>query len=190
MAFLVWFMGGCMVLVLIASIYKPDMIRYFSRNDRVRKATSNARDNVRITNVVSNVVYRPVERIPLGNDRCLYKMISITPPYHVLETELTETSFKQSPNSVFDSGVSRMRIAVDDAGRAVESVATRDIGFVGADPVLSPLEIQARLDRKERELCDVRGELGEQKANSHRIIEDTMEHVRSVTSSKTPPRPK
>ena len=84
MAFLEWFMPGCMILVLLASIFKPDMIRYFSRNDRVRKATSNARDNVRITNVVSNVVYRPVERIPLGDNRSLYKMISIAPPYHVL----------------------------------------------------------------------------------------------------------
>ena len=61
MAFLVWFIGGCMVLVLIASIFKPDMIRYFSRNDRVRKATSNARDNVRITNIVSNVEFCSID---------------------------------------------------------------------------------------------------------------------------------
>lgn len=190
MAFLVWFMAGCMVLVLIASILKPDMIRYLSRNDRVRKATSNARDNVRITNVVSNVVYRPVERVPLGGNRSLYKMMSITPPYHVLESELPETAFKQSPNSVFDTGVSRMRIAVDGAGKAVEIVATQEIGVVNGNPMLSPAETDALLEQTEQRLTDVEGDLMEQKANEHRKVEDTMEHVRSVTSSKTQPRPR
>lgn len=190
MAFLVWFMAGCMVLVLIASILKPDMIRYLSRNDRVRKATSNARDNVRITNVVSNVVYRPVERVPLGGNRSLYKMMSITPPYHVLESELPETAFKQSPNSVFDTGVSRMRIAVDGAGKAVEIVATQEIGIVNDNPMLSPAETDALLEQTEQRLTDVEGDLMEQKANEHRKVEDTMEHVRSVTSSKTQPRPR
>ena len=190
MEFLVWFMGMCMVLVLIASILKPDMIRYLSRNDRVRKATSNARDNVRITNVVSNVVYRPVERVPLGGNRSLYKMMSITPPYHVLESELPETAFKQSPNSVFDTGVSRMRIAVDGAGKAVEIVATQGVGVVDDNPMLSPAEMEVQLEQVEQKLTDVEGDLMEQKANEHRKVEDTMEHVRSVTSSKTQPRPR
>ena len=188
MAFLVWFMGFCMFLVLLASIFKPDMIRHFSRNDRVRKATSNARDNVRITNVISNVVYRPVERVPLGDNRSSYTMMSITPPYHVLEVELPETAFKQSPNSVFDSGVSRMRIAVDGAGKAVEAVATHDIGVVGSNPMLSPMELDALLEQREMELIDVKGELSDERANTHRKVEDTIEYVRSVTSSKTQPR--
>lgn len=190
MAFLEWFMAGCMILVLLASIFKPDMIRYFSRNDRVRKATSNARDNVRITNVVSNVVYRPVERVPLGDNRSLYKMMSITPPYHVLETELLETAFKQSPNSVFDSGVSRMRIAVDGAGKAVEAVATQDIGVVSSNPMLSPGEMDTLLKQTEQKLVDAEGDLMDERANTHRTVEDTLEHVRSVTGAKTQPRPR
>ena len=190
MAFLEWFMAVCMILVLLASIFKPDMIRYFSRNDRVRKATSNARDNVRITNVVSNVVYRPVARTPLGGNRSLYNMMSITPPYHILEVELPETAFKHSPNSVFDGGVSRMRIAVDGAGKAVEIVATQGIGVVSENPMLSPAEMEVQLEQVEQKLTDVEGDLMEQKANEHRKVEDTMEHVRSVTSSKTQPRPR
>ena len=185
MAFLVWFMVICMVLVLIASIFKPDMIRYFSRNDRVRKATSNARDNVRITNIVSNTVYRPDTRTPLGGNRSLYRMISIAPPIHVLEVELSETAFKQSPNSVFDSGVSRMRIAVDGDGKAVEAVATKDIGIVSDNPVLSPVEMDALLEATEQKLVDTEGELMEEKANAHRIVEDTVGHVQDLTRSKT-----
>lgn len=187
MEFLSFFMVVCMILVLLASIFKPDAIRYFSRNDRVKKATSNARDNVRITNVISNVVYRPVERVPLGDNRSSYTMMSITPPYHVLEVELSETAFKQSPNSVFDSGVSRMRIAVDGAGKAVEAVAN-DIGVVGSNPMLSPMELDVLLEQREMELIDVKGELSDERANTHRKVEDTIEHVRSVTSSKTQPR--
>ena len=191
MAFLEWFMAVCMILVLLASIFKPDMIRYFSRNDRVRKATSNARDNVRITNVVSNVVYRPVERVPLGGNRSLYKMMSITPPYHILEVpDLPETAFKQSPNGVFDSGVSRMRIAVDGAGKAVEIVAIQGVGIVSDNPVLSPAEMEVQLEQVERKLTDVEGDLMEQQANEHRKVEDTMEHVRGVTGAKTQPRPR
>ena len=99
MAFLVWFMAGCMVLILLASIFKPDMLKYMSRNDRIAKATSNARDNVRITNSVTNAVYSPLERVPLGGDRSLYTFRSISNPYHDLKFEASERDFKQSPNS-------------------------------------------------------------------------------------------
>ena len=190
MSFLVWAMGICMVLVLLASIFKPDMIRYLSRNERVTKATSNARDNARITNIISNVIYRPDTRTPLGGNRSLYRMVSTTPPYHVLEIELPETAFKQSPNSVFDSGVSRMRIAVDGAGKAVEMVANQGVGVVSDNPMLSQGEMEVQLEQTERKLTDVEGELMEQQANEHRRVEDNMEHVRSVISSRTQPKPR
>ena len=190
MAFLVWFMAGCMVLILLASIFKPDMLKYMSRNDRIVKATSNARDNVRITNSVTNTVYSPLERVPLGDGRSSYTLRSIAPPYHDLKFEASERDFKQSPNGVFDGGVSRMRIAIDDAGKAIGDVVVSGIGFVEDDPMLNQTERAALLERTERKLVDVEGDLEEQQANERRNVEDTVDYVQRLTSARTQPKPR
>ncbi|MCK5614923.1 hypothetical protein KAR91_74360 [Candidatus Pacearchaeota archaeon] len=191
MAFLVWALGICIFLAFLLSIFKPDVIRHFSRNDRIRKATSNARDNVRITNLVSNVVYRPDTRVPLGDGKSLYTLVSIHPPFHVLELpNFDETGFKQSPNTVFDSGISRMRIAIDDAGKAVESVAAQNIGVVHENPMLTPVETEIQLEATKKKLTNTEGKLREQEANERRNVEDIVEHVQNVTRSKTQPKPR
>ena len=191
MDFLVWATCLGLILLFIATILKPDLISYFSRNDRIRKATSNAKDNVRITNTVSGVVYRPDTRVPLGDGKSLYTLVSIHSPFHVLELpNFDETGFKQSPNTVFDSGISRMRIAVDGAGKAVESVAAQNIGVVYENPMLTPAETEIQLEATKKKLTNAEGELREQRANERRNVEDIVEHVQNVTRSKTQPKPR
>ena len=191
MDFLVWSTCLGLILLFIATILKPDLISYFSRNDRIRKATSNAKDNVRITNTVSGVVYRPDTRVPLGDGKSLYTLVSIHPPFHVLELpNFDETGFKQSPNTVFDSGISRMRIAIDDAGKAVESVAAQNIGVVHENPMLTPVETEIQLEATKKKLTNTEGKLREQEANERRNVEDIVEHVQNVTRSKTQPKPR
>ena len=93
-------------------------------------------------------------------------------------------------NGVIDGGVSRMRIAIDDAGKAIGDVVASGIGFVEDDPMLNQTERAALLERTERKLVDVGGDLEEQQANERRNVEDTVDYVQRLTSARTQPKPR
>ena len=176
MSFLVWFVFAFMALYALVDLFKPDVVRYISRNERVRVATSKSRDNVRVVDAVSNVVYRPVSRTPIDDDESLVELIGIHPPYTVLKVPLSESQFKHSPFDTFDGGRVQYRVVLKDNG-------VSNPGDV--HPALTNGELSTLYEDNKRKLLVKDGEISTLEAGRFRAVEDTVEHVRGLAGSKS-----
>lgn len=176
MNFLVWFAFAFMALYGLVDLFKPDIIQYISRNDRVRMATSTSRDNVRIVDAVSNVVYKSVSRTPINGDESLVELVGIHSPYTVLKVLLSESQFKHSPFDTLDGGRVQYRVVLKDNGVSNPG---------DAHPALTNGEISTLYEENKRKLLEKDGEISTLEAGRFRAVEDTVEHVRGLAGSKS-----
>lgn len=106
---MIWWLiiGVVMIMVMLAMfiIFSDEIMRYIGNNDRIKKVSKNAKDNVRINDRTNNKRYRPLEIEPLGDN--LYKVVGeeTTSPFERVTWRLYPFQLRQNPIHTLLDGV-------------------------------------------------------------------------------------
>jgi hypothetical protein len=174
-----------------------DVRQFIYKDERVKKATGNSQDNVRIQNRSQGTTSKPIEIEPLSNDRFKIVMEDVHPPFARNTIVLNRSQLKHDPIKTIHTGrvyywITEPDLVVksmDQPQPVQQEVITSPVfeGVLEKDtthPTLTKEEIYMKMEAAEIELQRKEGELRNIKANMRKEIEDAVANVSTLSMSK------
>lgn len=182
---IIWVVLFICALGVGIAVLGNDLMAYLWRNDRIKKSTGNARDNVRIENHRTGIRCAPVELEPISENEMKVIIKSLDPPFSPYTLTLRREDLKHDPFETLATGMIHYWLPIE-SNKFPDVITQINQESSSQHPVYTVDELNTMNRELTEKLQLAQAQVRNEKANIRSTIEESIENSALLSKSSKP----
>jgi len=156
-----------------------DILRGLNTHDRIVKSSTNANNNVRITNEVSNITYKPISVLPINDNEYTVVAETVERPHRQTTFTILMTQLKHDPLNTLVDGVINYRMI----RRELIDLNFGINDLEASNPTYKHDELRRMSEDAFKEKTVLEGQVANLKANQKENMDDVVDHAQKLINA-------